>query len=340
MISIPSIAFPSAVSAALVFMLARRFVSDVRMAFWASLGISAGTIFWPYSNTFYGHALSASCLFMAFYIGFQRVHHTVRRKSAALLLLGLLLGFAFITEYSVAVIIIWILGYAVSRAGDLRSAIRTLGLIGLGSLPPILLAVGYDYAAFGRPFTSGYAYSLNQVFRAEHSRGLLGIGPPNLGNVLYMTIHPGVGILWFSPVLLLALPGAGEGRAEHLSTREHHGPRNCCNYTARVFRFLFVVGWFVSGTPLPNSHAAVLLDSAVLALHFVQAVSESAPIVSSIGMFIVASTTIFVPHELVEGMLVAPPFAFSTFYSYVLPRFLVGNLADNLASMLVVGPGF
>lgn len=106
-----SISLTSALCATLVFVVAREISQNTGKAFWSSIAVTLGTMFWPYSTTFYGHALVATLLFTAFFIGFRLFRQESPPKASSLFLIGLVLGFAFITEYTVAVLIIWLLGY-------------------------------------------------------------------------------------------------------------------------------------------------------------------------------------------------------------------------------------
>jgi hypothetical protein len=125
------------------------------------------------------------------------------------LISGYLLGYAIITEYQTAIIalllglyILYIL-WTKKRLFD----IKIYGLLMMGALPPLMIALAYNYAIFHDPFKTGYSYEVIHQFSQGQSTGIMGIDIPNLNVLFYMTLHPTMGIFWQSPFLLFAFVG-------------------------------------------------------------------------------------------------------------------------------------
>jgi hypothetical protein len=67
-----------------------------------------------------------------------------------------------------------------------------------------LLLLGYNAVRFGNPFTTGYNFGLGEGFTHPFLRGLYGL-----------TVGGQRGIIWYSPVLLLCIPGWWLFRQRH-----------------------------------------------------------------------------------------------------------------------------
>lgn len=153
----------------------------------------------PYSNMFYGHQLVAALLFAAFFILFRIEHRELSSKW--LLPVGVLLGYAVITEYPVALIAAGLCVYAFFAAPDKR----WLGGMILGGLGPGLLLMAYNYAIFRTPLPVGYHYS--ELYTEQHSSGFLSLSYPHADALWGITFSPYRGQFFVSPILLLALVG-------------------------------------------------------------------------------------------------------------------------------------
>lgn len=332
-----SIALTSALCASMVFAVAREISQNASTAFWSSIAITLGTMFWPYSNTFYGHPLVGTLLFTAFYIGFRVFRHEVPPKNKSLFLIGLALGFAFITEYIVAVIIIWILGYLFYQAQNKHMLFRAFILIGIGSLISMIPALVYNYFAFGSPFSIGYSHLPDTRFGSKMGQGLMGIGLPSIRVLIYMTLHPAQGILWMSPALIFILPGFINGLAGKFKLE------NILAVGILITMLVTVSGYFMwwGGWAFAPRHLIPLIPFMVIPL---ASLSEKfkpflipATIVSGLQMFLVTSITLFVPDWWHLKISFKHPFEYSTIYSYILPGFLDAKLGDNLAKIFFAG---
>ncbi|PRQ03065.1 hypothetical protein ENSA5_18360 [Enhygromyxa salina] len=195
------VTLPTLLAGALFYLvMLRELGGERRLATWATLAWLLATPALGYACGFYGHQLVADLLFASFaLVVLSDVHERVSRSLA--LIVGGLLGWAVLCEYTAAVPVVLIVAWASWRRG--------LGFgawICLGGLPWALVLAGYHSWAFGGPFATGYDF----VYLDEFAAGMAvnyGIGAPKLevlGQLLFGSFR---GLFYLSPVLLLAAWG-------------------------------------------------------------------------------------------------------------------------------------
>ena len=141
-----------------------------------------------------------------------------RRTIAA----GLLAGFAFLCDYSGA-LVLGILGlYAVAKAKDTthwRGVLRIGALYTAGALPMILILWFYQWNAFGNPILPPQHWMPAVIYSDQGYQGVTG---PNLDLFLQLLFHPSFGLLVTAPLLVLALaaPFLVRGGKSFLPARE------------------------------------------------------------------------------------------------------------------------
>ena len=192
-------ALPGALLGVLMFLLLGRFIPSVWKRALVVLAYGLLTPAFAYSNAFYGHQLSAACLFGAFYLLFMPRE---RISTPALLGAGYLMGYSVFTEYPTVLLVVVLGIYAAYR---LRG--QWLRLVWL-ALPGLAIAAGlmvYNNAVFGSPFELGYSYS--ELWVDEHSTGFMSLTLPSLSALYGVTFSAFRGLFVLSPVLLLAVPG-------------------------------------------------------------------------------------------------------------------------------------
>jgi hypothetical protein len=154
-----------------------------------------------YAGALYGHQLSAALIFAVFYMAWRTPHEFSVFKA---LLSGVFLAYSVVTEYPVALlagIIFLYLGYRLSINRDL---IKMGWVIGAG----LFVAAGwmvYNNAVFGGPLKLGYEYS--ELWTDQHSTGFMSLTIPQWSAIWGITFSPFRGLLFYSPVLLLTIPG-------------------------------------------------------------------------------------------------------------------------------------
>lgn len=176
----------------------------------ALCGLGLGGVGVPFELLFFGHQLVACLLVFTLWAGVRAVR-TGRLRDAALA--GLAAGWSVITEYPVALLVVvlaalcaaLVMREPVARARRLSTLV--LGVV-LGALVPVGLGMAYHQAAFGGPFTTGYAFIENSYFASIHKRGFMGIAWPSAEALFGVLLSSSRGLFYFMPWLLLAPLGA------------------------------------------------------------------------------------------------------------------------------------
>ena len=194
----------------LVYRTGRRLGWSQSVAVITALVFGLATLAWPYSQTFFSDPVAGWGLFAAFY-GLLSFAQTGRKRYLALA--GLTWGLAYLARsinlvtlpfYALALLAI------LNRGADWRQALRDWR----GSLRrllwdewrpwttfalPVILAgvvsLWWNFARYGNIFDSGYLEV--ESFSANLLVGIFGL-----------LIGPARGLIWYSPVLLLAIPGS------------------------------------------------------------------------------------------------------------------------------------
>jgi hypothetical protein len=156
------------------------------------------TVTFPASQTL-DRQLVPALTFSAFYLLFR-----IKRDELSwhwLWLVGLFTGWAAITDYPTGLILVGLFIYAFFAV---RQKEHLLALIG-GGIPPVLLAMWYNYACFETLLPVGYFHS--ELYTDLHYTGFLSLTYPKLDALWGLTFSPFRGLFYRSPFLLLALPG-------------------------------------------------------------------------------------------------------------------------------------
>lgn len=203
LVTVFAVAIPSALAGGMLFVLVGILGLPTKARVALALAYGLGTLAFPYSTLFYGHQLAAALLLAAFVLMVRIRHQSVTGilKAPALVIIGLLLGYAVATEYPAALVCAVLGIYA---ATFVRPHGRLAWLAVGMAIPGAALAL-YHNAAFGGPFTLPYEFS-TQVHR--HLGFFMGIGLPD-ANTLYQILFSSYrGLFYSAPWLLLAIPGA------------------------------------------------------------------------------------------------------------------------------------
>lgn len=183
----------TAATAALLYVGARR-LGDRRAALAAALVYGLATTAWPHTKTFFAEPLNA-LLWLGALLVLWRPGRT-RPGTAAFLVAGLLAGLAPAVKVQ-AVIALPLLGlYAAWVARSARQPWAALAGWALGAALPLLALAGYNAALFGAPLRTGYGGSVLDSFTTPFWEGF--------GGQLWGMRR---GLIWYSPLLLLAPVG-------------------------------------------------------------------------------------------------------------------------------------
>jgi hypothetical protein len=333
------ISLPSAFAGSLVYVVCETISGSRLRALLATLAVTLGTMVLPFSAIFFGHQLAGALCFTSFFLIFDlKLKPELRHKWGISLLIGFLLGYAFLTEYTTA-IIIFPLGlyylYVIFQKGSLSWLCSAILPFVLGAAVPLAILMIYDTLAFGNPFTIGYSHLGNQ-FVAGMSQGFMGIGMPRLEVLFYLTFHPAMGLFWQSPVLLLAVVGI------YYILRDRR-----YRYEGLVVLFAFVAyllinsGYFMwwGGYSFAPRHLIPMI--LFMALPLVMLPKRLDPLVivlvviSSAQMLIPLSTITLVPDQYFAKNPHLKFFGYSTIYDYSWKELMAGNFAFSLGFILL-----
>lgn len=151
-----------------------------------------------YAHVLFGHSLAALCLF----VGATWVLDALRApapSARAAALGGGVAALAVVVEYGAAVAAIPLCAYTVAawRRGARRPAIAAV----LGASVPMLLLGAYHHAVYGSALSTGYHQVIDPGFAEIHARGLLGLGWPQVGDVVEDLVSAHGGLLYWAPVV-------------------------------------------------------------------------------------------------------------------------------------------
>ncbi len=172
-----------------------------KTAFWGAIALGLGTLLWPYARTLFGESLGALGLSMALAgaVAFRR--GVVRRGYVPLLVAGIGLAILTLAKSSNAVVAPFFaiyLIYARLWEGRKNLVLGELILQALCVAIPVAIGVaitvGYNYARFRTVWT--FPLEPFESFSTPLRLGLAGL-----------LVSPGKGLLWYVPLLWLALLG-------------------------------------------------------------------------------------------------------------------------------------
>ncbi len=182
-----------------------------------ALAFGLGSSMWGWATSMFSHAAAGALLVIGFLL-LDRVRGAASEKHAAFRALGagLALGGAVAVSYTALVPAI-IISTACAITSDWRNPAAVFAVFALaaaGALVTLTPVLVFHAAAFGNPFTTGYAYTVE--FPGHHA-GLFGIGVPRFDVLTALFISPERGFIWYAPVVLAALWGA-----VRLTRRQEH----------------------------------------------------------------------------------------------------------------------
>ena len=182
----------TALTGALVYSLARRIGARPAAAFLGGLIFGLATLALVYVKTLFGEPLAAFLLILAVWAA-HRYRAEARPRDAVLA--GAALGLALGVNLTYAVMFP-LVGLYLLGADPRRWRIRPIVAFGAPVLAALLLLGAYNWARFGGPLETGYATGLDEGFTSGLLPGVIGL-----------LVGPYRGLIWYSPVLLLAIPG-------------------------------------------------------------------------------------------------------------------------------------
>ena len=183
---------PAAVLAALMYRVGRRYAPTDSLP--ASVGLFFGSILLPFAALLFGHTLGALFIFGAFVL---LSGEAIRGR---LLGAGALCGAAVAAEYTSAVAVVVLAGYA------LWMARRRFGWFVAGGVPFAVALGWYHTVVFGTPLTHPYRYSaFNEV--TTEARGVFSIFSGFQPAHVFQVFVDGRGFLIATPMVIVGLVG-------------------------------------------------------------------------------------------------------------------------------------
>ncbi|MBM4363789.1 MAG: hypothetical protein FJ104_14000 [Deltaproteobacteria bacterium] len=268
----------------------------------------------------FGHQLAACLLFGAAALALDRRREAAPGRSGAVLALSAL---SVLVEYPTAPAALLIV------ATELSVRRPTLGrsLTAVAGAVPIALLAAYLTAAFGGPLRVGYAALADPAARDEMlSRGVFGLTFPRPQVLLELLLGPDRGLLVYSPVLLLALPGYGALLDDGPGDRALRRRALVLLAGVPAYFLLFVSSyeWWQGGAAFGSRHLVPMLP--FVAVPVALAASRRPGLGATLAA--VSAATMLV----VTSVQPKPAERFSRpFTEYVLPTFLRGDLSDSKA---------
>ncbi len=192
-----------AVAGVLLFRHVLARTNNIGAALAGAIAFGLGTPVWGWATSFFSHAATAALLVM----GYIALDEAIRRLKAeapsavTALLAGLAFGGATAVEYT-ALIPACIIGACLAATMPWRAPLaplRVFAIAAAGALIALAPVLWFHAAAFGSPFTTGYAFTV--TFDAHHS-GLFGINAPNLDVFVKLFVSLERGMIWYAPIVL------------------------------------------------------------------------------------------------------------------------------------------
>lgn len=316
-----TVALPAALFGLVLLRALRRLGLAEVPALLCVLGYGLGTSAAPYAGNFYSHQLTAVLTFSAFWLVWQE---PPARPWVRALLVGLLLGWAVISEYPAALAALAVGLYALSRQGSGWAAPIVVG----GALP-VALMVCYDLVAFGTLLPIGYAYSA--LWQDQHHTGFMSLTYPRPESLWGLLLGAFRGLFVRAPWLLLAIPGyvlwwrGGRLRAEWWVALA---------VPLSVYLFYASSEMWWGGFAAGPRYIVLMLPFLTLPAAWCVGVlwRRTAGRIAAGAMMILSVTLVWL--EALAGQLFPPDSITATWSGYVLPAWAHGDVARNAGMVL------
>lgn len=194
-----TISVPAALLGVLLYATLGHWAISERARLLVTLVYGLATPAFAYSGMLFSHQLVAFLLFAAFYLVFQRRGQPA--GGGRIFLVGILLGWAVISEYPAALIAGAVALYALWWQRSARTVIWGT----LGALVPGGLLIAHNWLIFKSILPKGYLYSVN--YHHLHDVGLISITYPRPDALWGITFGSFRGLFFLSPILLLSVVG-------------------------------------------------------------------------------------------------------------------------------------
>ena len=274
----------------------------------ATYALFLGTITFVYATSLFAHAGTIGLLSIALWAALEQP--SAPRDYIA----GLCAGLAVASEYP-AVIPAAVLGVYMFRKHPLRAWRFALAL-----MPAALLILGKNYFVTGSPFR--VSYGSNPAFPRITSANAFGFGMPNLAVVRSLLWGEYRGLLFWSPVLLMAFPGL---------VIVQRRDRDMAAMIGGVFLLIVLqvasfYSWFGGNAVGPRYLAPALPFLGLAAAYGIRRFPVPGAMLTMLSITLMA---------MVAAIAIDPPEDVATpLRSYYFARFEANRFADNLGTLL------
>jgi hypothetical protein len=318
-------AVPTALIGILLYRLSARFTARTWIRVGVVLIYGLLTPVFAYAGAFYGHQLSTALIFGVFYLAWV---HASRFTPAKAVVSGLCLAYSVVTEYPAALLAGVVFLYLAYRLFQNRALIQMSWVIGAG----LLVAAGwmaYNTAVFGGPLELGYGYS--ELWTDQHETGFMSLTMPHWNAVWGITFSPFRGLFYYSPILLLAIPGiiywwrSGQYRLELLTA-----------VSSIVIMFLFNASssmWW-GGFAIGPRYMLPMLPFLTIPLFFALEKLSGSIVLRGVLALLSAWSFIAVWGITLGGQAFPPDTIQNPLFEYALPFWQSGQVARNFGTIL------
>ncbi|NOZ00705.1 MAG: hypothetical protein GXP54_02295 [Deltaproteobacteria bacterium] len=156
-----------------------------------------------YGGLLFGHALAASLIGLGSLMTLGPIKAGRLDQRMQAFSGGLLLGYAVITEYPTAAIVLAV-GLALLADHERRNRLFWVVMGGLG---PAIILLLWNTAAFGDPFQISYGFKTNTLQASIIAHGVFGIGAPSLERLSALLFGAKRGLFFVAPWLFMGFVG-------------------------------------------------------------------------------------------------------------------------------------
>lgn len=297
---------------------------QIGAALFAALVFGFGTPAWGWATTIFGHAAGGAFLFFAFAL----VHRLGAGSDPAgpadgrdvwwAALAGVCAAAAITIEYTAAPATLLIALYGLWRTRSVPAAprLRMIGAAAAAGACALAPLLAYHTAAFGTPFTNGYAYQLG--FQETRS-GFFGIGIPDPKVLGLLLLGDKRGLLWLSPILLLTpLALHAMWQRGHRATSLLLTSIGLCYFLMNAGYVNWGAGWSTGPRYVTASLGFLCLPFAVLWQGAGRALRATLVVLFAVSaLFSLASASVTMTADWSFDWLL---------WDFILPRFLAGDV--------------
>ena len=198
-----SVALPAALACACLYWIALRLGASTNAAAFGALGMGLGTPMWAYAALFWAHALAGACLLFAFAAVLTLDGAEAGQEVYWGFIVGLMAGWATVTEYPAAPASAIVALFAVVRVwnGGWPRRWRVACGVAAGALICILVLMVYLRATFGSVLHTSYSYYDPNAF-PWMNRGFHGLRYPRIDVAFKLLFGMKRGLFIAAPVLI------------------------------------------------------------------------------------------------------------------------------------------